>query len=251
MYQQAAINLLPSPQERITIKSYLDCAKCVYMFYGIFQILGAVGILAQGGIVAVGNIIFAVVYFVGISKCSETQRQLSQPNFDYIRVKGNLEYTFCVNIVVSVFIFIGVGGLVLLLVMYIIESLRSNASGNFLIVIIIAFVVIVFWGTPFFMLIAKHKEVKGALNLLGAVNNPLGAAGIYNQALPGQNNAYFPPQPATGFNQQPQQGYNNSLGNGGFGGNQAQPAYGAPAQGGYQAPPQQGQPDYGNFDTPF
>ena len=73
MYQIASLTTLPNAQERIVIKGYVDCAKCIYLTYAILQIIGIIGSITLRPTSAVISVLWVVVFFVGVSKLSDIQ----------------------------------------------------------------------------------------------------------------------------------------------------------------------------------
>ena len=230
MYNQANINSLPNTEERILVRKYLDCAFLIYIIFGILNILGAISRFSDDIVSAIISIGVGLIFIFGAVKCSAMQKMLSEPTFDWAKLKSDLDYTFCVNIVFSILVGIG-----FVLNIYSFISLWAYV-GNALWSTYVGYVILIYLLIAgsligcLILLLTKQSGVKAVLPILGGPANPANA-GFTNHTQPANN--YAPPQ------QQPAQvkPNNDNFGNGGFGGD-----------GGFGAQPQQqAQPDnFGN-----
>ena len=220
MYQQPESSPanLSNPEQRQAIRNLSGCATCVFAFYGILQLTGAVYIFIIAGLVAVVNILVAIAYFAGVNKSCEVHSELMKPSMDFHKVRKGINFIVCLNTVILTLITIGVVAATLSFL-----AITTTEGGSQTIIAYVKFLIgVLIFACPFLVLAGRHKPAKEALQYLEG-NGPI--TGINGPRA-------FAPAPQTPFGGG---GYSsasihggNSFGNNPFGGS-GQAGYVAPA----------------------
>ena len=162
MYQkQNNRHELSCPLQRSTIRGFLGCSFCIYLFFWILYILSFINLVRLGEYSKIYPTAgFAVVFLIAAIWSKTAQNQLAESDLSGPSFKKKIDGVICMN---TVLIVLNVVTFLILLFFLVVAHLKSEykEENNMYLPLMTTLALLQLF--PFIILAMRHKEVKKCL----------------------------------------------------------------------------------------